>query len=60
MRVLFRVAATLVIAIPVLLALLIVFVLEARRGTAAPPETGASRSLQRGTSLGPPRRGALP
>jgi hypothetical protein len=60
MRVLFRVAATLVIAIPVLLALLIVFVLEARRGSPAPPETGASRSVQRGTSLEPPRRGALP
>jgi hypothetical protein len=60
MRVLFRVAATLVIAIPVLLALMIVFALEARRGTAAPPETGASRSLQRGTSLGSPIRGALP
>ena len=54
MRVLFRVAAILVIAIPVLLGLLIVFVLEARRGTAAPPETGASRSLQRGPPLGHP------
>ena len=55
MRVLFRVAATLVIAIPVLIALVIVFALEARRSTAAPPETGASHSLQRGTSLGTPR-----
>jgi len=54
MRALFRVGATLVIAIPVLLGLLIVFVLEARRGTAAPPETGASRSLQRGPPLGHP------
>jgi hypothetical protein len=45
MRVLIRVAAALLIAVPLLVVLVIVFALAGRRGTGLPLESGISRSL---------------
>ena len=56
MRVLFRVAAALLIAVPLFVVLVIVFVLAGRRGAALPLESGISRSLERGASAGPSLR----
>jgi hypothetical protein len=56
MRVLFRVAASLLIAVPLLLVLVIVFVLAGRRGASLPLESGISRPLERGASLAPSLR----
>ena len=53
MRVLLRVAAALLIAVPLLVGLVIVFALAGRRGTSLPLESGISRSLERGASAGP-------
>jgi hypothetical protein len=47
MRALVRISAALLMAIPVCLALLIVFALEARRTDAPPFEGRASHSLER-------------
>jgi hypothetical protein len=51
MRVLLRVAAALLLAIPVFLALVIVFAVTARR-VSLPAESPDSRSLERGASDG--------
>jgi hypothetical protein len=56
MRVLFRVAAALLIAVPLFAVLVIVFVLAGRRGASLPLESGISRSFERGASVGPSRR----
>ena len=56
MRVLLRVAAALLIAVPLLVVLVIVFALAGRRGTSLPLESGVSRSLERGASVGPSLR----
>jgi hypothetical protein len=56
MRVLLRVAAALLIAVPLLVGLVIVFALAGRRGTSLPLESGVSRSLERGASVGPSLR----
>ena len=56
MRVLLRVAAALLIAIPLLLVLVIVFALAGRRRASLPLESGISRSLERGASVGPSLR----
>jgi hypothetical protein len=56
MRVLFRVAAALLIAIPLLLVVVIVFALAGRRGASLPLESGISRSLERGATVGPALR----
>jgi hypothetical protein len=56
MRVLLRVAAALLIAVPLLVGLVIVFALAGRRGTSLPLEGGVSRSLERGASVGPSLR----
>jgi hypothetical protein len=53
MRVLFRVATALLIAFPILLVLVIVFVLAGRRGASLPRESGHSPSLERGAWAGP-------
>jgi hypothetical protein len=53
MRVLFRAAITLLVAIPMLLALAAVFVLAGRRAPVS-PEGGDSGSLERGNSPGRP------
>jgi hypothetical protein len=53
MRVLFRAAITWVVAIPMLLALVVVFMLAGRRAPVS-QEGGDSGSLERGNSLGPP------
>jgi len=59
MRVLFRVAATLLIAVPLFVVLVIIFMITAlapeRRGSLS-PESGTSRSLERGASVGSSRR----
>jgi hypothetical protein len=59
MRVLFRVAATLLIAVPLFVALVIMFMVTAlapdRRGSLS-PESGTSRSLERGATGGSSRR----
>jgi hypothetical protein len=52
MRVLLRVAAALLIAIPVLITLVILFALAGRRGAAPSLESERSRSLERGVSGG--------
>jgi hypothetical protein len=54
MRVLLRVAAALLIAIPVLITLVILFALAGRRGAAPSLESERSRSLERGVSGGSP------
>jgi len=51
MRVLLRVAAALLLAIPVFLALVVFFALSARR-TSLSAGSGDSRSLERGASTG--------
>ena len=56
MRVLLRVAAALLIAVPLLVGLVIVFALAGRRGTSLPLESGVSRSLERGATGGYSRR----
>jgi len=57
MRVLFRVALALLIGIPVCLALLIFFVLEARGDASSPVDRRNAGSTER-TPLGPPRAAA--
>jgi hypothetical protein len=52
MRVLLRLAAALLIAVPLLVVLVMVFALAGRR-RASPLESGTSRSLERGASVGP-------
>jgi len=52
MRVLFRVAAALLIALPILLVLVTVFALAGRRRDSLPLESGMSRSLERGVPVG--------
>ena len=54
MRVLFRVAAALLIAPPVFLGLVIVFLLAGRRGANPPIETQDLQSSDRGLSVGAP------
>jgi hypothetical protein len=54
MRVLLRVAAALLIAIPVFLTLVILFALAARRSAAPSLESERSRSLEKGVSGGLP------
>ena len=56
MGVLLRVAAALLIALPLLVVLVIVFVLAGRRGASLPLESGISHSLERGASEGPSLR----
>ena len=58
MRALLRVAATLLLAIPVFLVVLIMFALTARR-TSHPGESRDSRSLERGASRGAQRRASM-
>jgi hypothetical protein len=53
MRVLLRVAAALLIAVPLLVALVMVFALAGRRRASPPLESGISRSLERGAAVGP-------
>ena len=53
MRVLLRVAAALLTAIPLFLVVVIVFALAGRRRASLPVEGGISRSLERGASPGP-------
>jgi hypothetical protein len=55
MRVLLRVAAALLLVVPLFLALVIVFALMARRNPLA-TESRNSRSLERGASVGAYRR----
>jgi hypothetical protein len=52
MRVLFRVAAALLIAIPLFLVLATVFALAGRRRASLPLEGGTSRSFERGATVG--------
>ena len=61
MRVLFRVAATLLIAVPLFVVLVIMFALAAKRRASLSLEGGSSRSLERGAPGGYSRRatGAL-
>ena len=56
MRVLLRVAAALLIAIPLLLVVVTVFALAGRRRASVPLESGISRSFERGATAGPARR----
>jgi len=56
MRVLVRVAATLLIAIPLIVALLIMFALASKRRGAVSSESGTSRSLGGGATPGSYRR----
>ena len=56
MRVLFRLAVALVIAIPLFLGLVIVFALAGRRRASLPLESGTSHSLERGARVGPSLR----
>ena len=56
MRVLLRVAAALLFAVPLLVVLAIVFAVAGRRGTSLPVGSGISRSLERGASVGPSLR----
>jgi hypothetical protein len=52
MRVLLRLAAALLIAVPLLVVLVMVFALAGRR-RACPLKSGTSRSLERGASVAP-------
>jgi hypothetical protein len=52
MRVLLRLAADLLIAVPLLVVLVMVFALAGRR-RAGPLKSGTSRSLERGASVAP-------
>jgi hypothetical protein len=56
MRILLRVAAALLIAIPLLLVLVMVFALMGRRRVSLPLESETSRSLESGTTVGPSLR----
>jgi hypothetical protein len=56
MRILLRVAAALLIAIPLFLVLVMVFALAGRRRASLPLESGTSPSLERGASAGPSLR----
>lgn len=56
MRILIRVAFALLIAIPILFALLIVFALAARRRTSLPFWSRSSLSSERGATVGPSAR----
>ena len=56
MRVLFRVAATLLIAVPLFFVLVIIFALAPKRRASLSLEGGASRSLERGATGGSSRR----
>jgi len=56
MRVLLRVAAALLTAIPLFLVVVIVFALAGRRRASLPVEGGISRSLERGATIGPSLR----
>jgi len=56
MRVLFRVAATLLIAVPLLVVLVVIFAFAAKRRASLSLEGGTSRSLERGASGGSSRR----
>jgi hypothetical protein len=56
MRVLIRVAAALLIAIPLFLVLVTVFALAGKRRASLPLEGGISRSLERGATVGPALR----
>ena len=55
MRALLRIAAALLIAVPILLGLVIVFALTGRRRTSPPPESQVSLSLERDAIAGPSR-----
>jgi hypothetical protein len=52
MGVLLRIAVVLLMAVPLLLVLVIVFALAGRRGASLPLESGISRPLGRGASVG--------
>jgi hypothetical protein len=58
MRILFRVAATLLIAVPLFVVLVIIFVLAPKRRASLSLEGGTCRSLERGATGGPARRAA--
>jgi hypothetical protein len=53
MRVLLRVAAALLIMVPLLVVLVMVFALVGRRRATPPLESGTSRSLETVASVGP-------
>jgi hypothetical protein len=53
MRVLLRVAAALLLAIPLFLVVAMVFALAGRRRASLPLESDGSRSLERATAVGP-------
>jgi len=53
MRLLLRVAAALLIVVPILVVLVMVFALAGRRRASPHLESGTSRSLERGASVGP-------
>jgi hypothetical protein len=53
MRVLLRVAAALLIAVPLLVVLVMVFTLAGRRRASPSLESGISHSLERGASIAP-------
>jgi hypothetical protein len=55
MRVLFRVAATLLIAVPLLVVLVVIFALAAKRRASLSLEGETSRSLERGAPGGSSR-----
>lgn len=59
MRVLLRLAAALLIAVPLLVVLVMVFALAGRRRAPLPLESGTSRSLERGASVAPSIRATL-
>lgn len=52
MRALLRIAAALLIAVPVLVGLVVVFALAGRRRTSPPPESAVSLSLERDALAG--------
>jgi hypothetical protein len=56
MRVLCRVALALLMTVPVLLVLVLIFALAGRRRAHLPLESGISRSLERGATVGPALR----
>ena len=60
MRVLLRLVAALLIAVPLLVVLVIVFALAGRRRASPPLYSGTSRSLERGPSVAPSIRTTQP
>jgi hypothetical protein len=56
MRVLLRVAAALLLALPLFLVVVMVFGLAGRRRASLPLESATSRSLERGAMVGPAPR----